>query len=61
MKRRDLVRHLLRNGCTLDRKGAKHSIYRNATNGRCAAVPRHREVKNTVANAICDELEIPRP
>jgi mRNA interferase HicA len=61
MKRRDLIRHLRQNGCTLDREGARHSIYRNPANGRCAAVPRHREVKDTVARVICDELEIPRP
>jgi mRNA interferase HicA len=61
MKRRDLVRYLERNGCVLDREGRRHSIYRNPANGRCAAVPRHREVKDTTARAICDELGIPRP
>jgi len=27
MKRRDLVRHLLENGCELLREGARHSVY----------------------------------
>ena len=36
MKRHDLVRHLERHGCHLDREGANHSIYRNPANGRCA-------------------------
>jgi len=61
MKRRELIRHLTRNGCTLDREGGNHSIYRNPVNGRCAPVPRHREIKDTVAGVICDQLEISRP
>jgi mRNA interferase HicA len=60
MKRRDLVRHLERQGCVLDREGGRHSIFRNLVNGRCAAVPRHREIKDTTARAICDELVVPR-
>ena len=47
MKRVDLIRHLARHGCYLDREGANHAIYRNPANGRCAAVPRHREIKES--------------
>jgi mRNA interferase HicA len=54
MKRRDLIRHLVLQGCYLDREGSRHSIYRNPANGRCAAVPRHLEIKDTVARTICD-------
>lgn len=61
MKRLDLVRHLQQQGCHFDREGAKHSVYRNPTNGRCAAVPRHREIKETTARTICDQLGIARP
>ncbi|MCH8829164.1 MAG: type II toxin-antitoxin system HicA family toxin [Planctomycetes bacterium] len=61
MKRRDLVKHLEGYGCYLDREGKKHTIYRNPETGRCAAVPRHREIKNTLAKAISDQLSIPRP
>ena len=61
MNRLDLVRHLERQGCYLDREGANHSIFRNPTNGRCAAVPRHREIKETTARTICDQLGIRRP
>ena len=61
MKRRDLVRHLETHGCHLHREGANHSIYRNPVNGRCAAVPRHSEVKETVARTICEQLGVPRP
>ena len=61
MKRLDLVRHLRAAGCMLDREGGHHSIFRNPANGRCTAIPRHREVKDTVAKAICDQLGISRP
>lgn len=61
MKRRDFIRHLEQRGCVLDREGGRHSIYRNPANGRCAAVPRHREIKETTARAICDQLGIERP
>ncbi|MGO8747255.1 MAG: type II toxin-antitoxin system HicA family toxin [Thermoguttaceae bacterium] len=61
MRRRDLVRHIERNGCHLEREGARHSIYRNPANGICAAVPGHREMKETTARTICDQLGIPRP
>jgi mRNA interferase HicA len=61
MKRRDLLRHLEQCGCHLDREGTRHSIYRNPANGRCASVPRHREIKDTTARVICDQLGISRP
>ncbi len=61
MKRVNLVRHLVAHGCYLHREGARHSIYRNPTTGKCAAVPRHREIKDPLARGICDELGIPRP
>jgi predicted RNA binding protein YcfA (HicA-like mRNA interferase family) len=61
MKRRDFVRHLERHGCVLDREGRRHSIYRNPANARSAAVPRHREIKETTARTICDLLDVPRP
>ena len=61
MKRRDLVKHLEGHGCYLDREGKKHTIYRNPETGRCTAVPRHREIKNTLAKVVCDQLDIPRP
>lgn len=61
MKRRDLVRHLETHGCSLVREGGRHSIYRNAANGRCVAVPRHREIKETVAKAICRQVLTPLP
>ncbi len=61
MKRLDLIRHIRSAGCVLDREGANHTIFRNPANGRCTAIPRHREIKGTVARAICDQLGISRP
>ena len=61
MKRIDLIRHLTSHGCLLDREGGSHSIYRNPAIGRCTAVPRHREIKETLVRAICSQLGIPRP
>jgi hypothetical protein len=59
MKRVDLDRHLVSHGCDLDHEGANPSIFRNPANSRCAAVPRHREIKDTTARGICDQLGIP--
>jgi predicted RNA binding protein YcfA (HicA-like mRNA interferase family) len=61
VKRIDLIRHLEVQGCNLDREGANHTIYRNPSNGRCTAVPRHREIKDTTAKTICIQLGIAKP
>jgi hypothetical protein len=60
MKRTDLIRHLEKYNCVLLREGAKHTIYRNNVTGAMSAVPRHREIKNSLARKICDDLDIPR-
>lgn len=60
MKHVDLIRHLTQHGCHLNRQGARHEIYVNPANGNRTAVPRHREVKDTTARKICDQLGIPR-
>jgi len=61
MKRRELIRHLEQHGCYLDREGSRHTIYHNPQNKRSVAVPRHREIKETTARTICDQIGIPRP
>lgn len=61
MKHVDLIRHLTQQGCRLERQGARHEIYVNPANGNRTAVPRHREVKDTTARKICDQLGISRP
>ncbi len=40
MKRRDLLRHLERHGCTLLREGGNHSVYVNRAKGKSSAIPR---------------------
>ncbi len=49
---RDLAHH----GCYLKRHGANHDIYINPANGRVVPVPRHNEIKNTLARAIRKQL-----
>jgi mRNA interferase HicA len=61
MKRIDLIRHLERNGCSLVREGANHSVYFNPSSQRMSTVPRHREVKNPTAIRICKQLGVPDP
>lgn len=52
MKRSKLVRELRRAGCELHRHGKKHDLFINPSNGRKAPVPRHNEIKNTLAELI---------
>ncbi|MEW6128135.1 MAG: type II toxin-antitoxin system HicA family toxin [Acidobacteriota bacterium] len=61
MNRADLIRHLEAHGCLFVREGGKHTIYKNPANGAYSTVPRHKEIKNHLANKICDDLGIPRP
>jgi predicted RNA binding protein YcfA (HicA-like mRNA interferase family) len=59
MKRKDLVRHLERNGCILLREGGRHSVYINPRIKKCSTVPRHSEINDFLARKICKDLEIP--
>lgn len=61
MKLSDLERHLRNQGCQLHREGGSHSIWRNLANNKITSVPRHREVKENTARAICKQLEISAP
>jgi mRNA interferase HicA len=58
VKRRELVRHLARNGCELLREGANHSIYVNRIAGKASAVPRHAEINDELAKKICKDLSV---
>ena len=58
MKRRQLIRELIRAGCFLERHGKRHDLYRNPANGRKAPVPRHTEIKESMARLIKDQLGI---
>ena len=59
MKRHELIEHLGRHGCQLEREGARHSIYGNPARGAKAPVPRHSEIDNRLALRICRQLGIP--
>jgi len=56
VKRRELVRSLTERGCYLKRHGANHDLYTNPVNGRTVPVPRHAEIKDTLARAIRKQL-----
>jgi len=58
VKRRELIDHLLRHGCVLEREGGRHTIYVNRENGNKAPVPRHVEIDNRLAKKICKQLSI---
>jgi mRNA interferase HicA len=60
MKRKDLVSHMLKNGCVFIREGARHSVFFNPENRRTSTVPRHNEVNNFLAKKICQDLGIPQ-
>lgn len=59
MKRTDLIKALNEAGCVLARHGAKHDWYRNPLTGVSQAVPRHREIKERLAQHIIRMLANP--
>jgi predicted RNA binding protein YcfA (HicA-like mRNA interferase family) len=61
MKLRELERHLRRHGCVFDHEGGSHTIWLNQANRKYSSVPRHREIKENTARAICKQLEIDQP
>ncbi|MGH9376097.1 MAG: type II toxin-antitoxin system HicA family toxin [Terriglobia bacterium] len=61
MKRRDLIRHLERQGCQCDREGSKHTRYKNPAKNKTSSIPRHSEINNLLARKICRDLGIPEP
>lgn len=61
MKRKDLVKHLIENGCILFREGGKYSVFQNPVNAKETPVTRHLEIADYAARKICKALEIPAP
>jgi mRNA interferase HicA len=57
MKRRELVRRLNAMGCVLVRRGGRHDWYQNPASRVSQPVPRHTEIKDTLANHILRMLE----
>jgi len=60
MKRNQLIKYLLTNGCIFKREGSEHSIYMNVKTRKRVAVPRHSEIKDTLCNVICKQAGIPK-
>ena len=56
MKRNELVRQILAEGCILRRHGARHDIYLNPSTGKKQPVPRHTEIDNALAKHIRKNL-----
>ncbi len=58
MKRTELIRELTAAGCVLKRHGKKHDIYMNPGNARKASVPRHTEIRDSLATATKRQLGV---
>jgi len=56
MKRRDLIRQITKDGCTLIRHGARHDWYQNSETKVSQPIPRHREIKKPLAKHILKML-----
>ncbi len=59
MKRVDLIRAMEGLGCDFVRHGGKHDWYRNPATGVSQPVPRHREIKDSLARHIIKMLSNP--
>jgi len=60
VKREELIRYLSENGCELLREGGRHSWWWNPKLNKRSSVPRHKEIRNVLANKICKDLGIER-
>jgi len=58
MKRINLIRHLLKEGCIFVREGTKHSLFSNPSAKRFSTIPRHNEINNFLARKICRDLNV---
>jgi mRNA interferase HicA len=61
MKRKDLIKHLRKNGCIFIREGVKHSVFFNPFLNKTSTVPRHIEIHSFLAKKICQDLGIEPP
>jgi predicted RNA binding protein YcfA (HicA-like mRNA interferase family) len=56
VKRRAFIRELTRAGCHFKRHGGGHDLYINPRNGKVAPIPRHSELKDSLARLIRKQL-----
>ena len=59
MKRRDLIQTLEEMGCVFIRHGGKHDWYQNPRTKVSQPVPRHREIKESLAKHIIKMMSDP--
>ena len=57
MKRTELIRTIEAMGCVLIRHGGNHDWYQNPVTKVSQPVPRHREIKDTLAKHIVKMLK----
>ena len=58
MKRTELIRQLLKQGCVFLRHGGRHDVYLNPATGQKQPVPRHAEIDDVLARHIKKYLGI---
>ncbi len=61
MKRKNLIKHIIKNRCIFIREGARHSVFFNSQTRRSSTVPRHNVIDNFLARKICQDLGIELP
>lgn len=61
MKRVDLIKYLLKEGCIFVREGGNHSVFFNPAVKRTSTVPRHSEINTFLGRKICRDLGIEKP
>jgi mRNA interferase HicA len=58
MNRSKFLQYLRSHGCKMLREGSRHSWWHNPKLNKRSAVPRHSEIKETLAKKICKDLGI---
>lgn len=58
MKRDDLIKYIISEGCIFIREGARHSVFFNPMFKKTSTLPRHNEINNFLARKICRDLGI---
>jgi len=57
MKRIDLIKQIEKMGCVLVRRGGRHDWYQNPVTKAYQPIPRHREIKESLAKHIIKKLK----
>ena len=57
MRRAELIKAIESMGCVQVRPGGKHDWYRNPATGVAQPIPRHREIRESLAKHIMKKLE----